>query len=111
MAGAGLPSALRFVAGLFVKYAKEFAGNRIEVTGSKARSASDVIVSSKVPFANGKAPLDVQWRLLKSGGGYKIFDVRVLGIWLAIQQRSEFVSVIKRNNGDFGALLTFLRRG
>lgn len=99
----------KFVAGLFVKYAKEFAGNRIEVTGSKARSAKDIIVSSKVHFAGGKAPLDVRWRLLKTGGGYKIFDVRVLGIWLAIQQRSEFVSVIKRNNGDFKALLKFLR--
>lgn len=99
----------KFVAGLFVKYAKEFAGNRIEVTGSKARSAKDIIVSSKVYFAGGKAPLNVQWRLLKSGGGYKIFDVRVLGIWLAIQQRSEFVSVIKRNNGDVNALLKFLR--
>jgi len=100
----------KFVAGLFVKYAKEFAGNRIEVTGSKARSAKDIIVSSKVHFANGKAPLDVKWRLLKSGGGYKIFDVRVLGVWLAIQQRSEFVSVIKRNNGDVNALLKFLRK-
>ncbi len=101
----------KFVAGLFIKYAPQFAGNRIEITGSKARSAKDIIVSSKVHFASGKAPLDVQWRLLKAGGGYKIFDVRVLGIWLAIQQRTEFVSVIKRNNGDVGALLKFLRGG
>ena len=101
----------KFVGGLFVKYAPQFAGNRIQITGSKARSAKDIIVSSKVHFANGKAPLDVKWRLLKSGGGFKIFDVRVLGIWLAIQQRTEFVSVIQRNNGDVGALLKFLRGG
>lgn len=99
----------KFVARLFVKYAPQFAGKDIEVTGSKARSAKDIIVSSKVHFANGQAPLDVQWRLLKSGGGFKIFDVRVLGVWLAIQQRTEFVSVIQRNNGDVGALLKFLR--
>ena len=98
-----------FVARLFVKYAPQFAGNRIEITGSTERSAKDIIVSSKVHFANGKAPLDVKWRLVKAGGGYKIFDVRVLGVWLAIQQRSEFVSVIKRNNGSVGALLKFLR--
>lgn len=101
----------KFVAGLFVKYAPQFAGKRIEITGSKARSAKDVIVSSKVHFANGQAPLDVQWRLLASGGGFKIFDVRVLGVWLALQQRTEFVSVIQRNNGDVGALMKFLRGG
>lgn len=99
----------KFVAGLFIKYAPQFAGNRIEITGSKARSATDVIVSSKVHFANGSKPLDVKWRLLKGGSGFKIFDVRVLGVWLAIQQRTEFVSVIQRNNGDVGALLKFLR--
>lgn len=99
----------KFVARLFVKYAPQFAGKRIEITGSKARSARDVIVSSKVHFAGGKAPLEVQWRLLKAGSGFKIFDVRVLGVWLAIQQRTEFTSVIKRNKGDFGALLKFLR--
>lgn len=99
----------KFVAGLFVKYAPQFAGNRIEITNSKARSARDVIVSSKVHFASGKAPLEVQWRLLQSGGGFKIFDVRVLGIWLAIQQRTEFTSVIKNNGGDVSALMKFLR--
>ncbi|MGI9413953.1 MAG: MlaC/ttg2D family ABC transporter substrate-binding protein [Hyphomicrobiales bacterium] len=98
-----------FVAGLFIKYIKEFSGDRLEITGSKQRSSKEILVSSKVHFSGGRAPLDVRWRLIKSGGGYKIFDIRVLGIWLAIQQRTEFVSVIKKNNGDVGALLTFLR--
>ena len=98
-----------FVAGLFIKYVKEFAGERLEITGSKKRGAKEILVSSKVHFSSGRAPLDVRWRLIKSGGGYKIFDIRVLGIWLAIQQRTEFTSVIKKNNGDFGALLKFLR--
>ena len=98
-----------FVAGLFIKYVKEFAGQRLEITGSKARSSKEILVSSKVHFSGGRAPLDVRWRLIKSGGGYKIFDIRVLGIWLAIQQRTEFTSVMKKNNGNFGALLEYLR--
>lgn len=98
-----------FVAGLFIKYVKEFAGQRLEITGSKARGSKEILVSSKVHFSGGRAPLDVRWRLIKSGGGFKIFDIRVLGIWLAIQQRTEFTSVMKKNNGNFGALLEYLR--
>lgn len=45
------------------------------------------------------------WRL--SGG--RIRDVRVSGVWLALQLRSKFTGVIRRNRGDIGALLDFLR--
>lgn len=46
------------------------------------------------------------WRL--SGG--RIRDVRVSGVWLGIQLRSKFTGIIRRNNGDVGALLAYLRR-
>jgi ABC-type transporter MlaC component len=36
-------------------------------------------------------------------------DVNVGGIWLAGQLRSTFTGVIKRNNGDVGALISYLR--
>lgn len=46
------------------------------------------------------------WRV--SGG--RIRDVRVGGVWLAIQLRSKFTGIIRRNHGDIDALLAFLRR-
>jgi ABC-type transporter MlaC component len=46
------------------------------------------------------------WRL--SGG--RIRDVRVSGVWLAIQLRSKFTDIIGRNGGDVTALLDFLAR-
>jgi phospholipid transport system substrate-binding protein len=46
------------------------------------------------------------WRL--SSG--RIRDVRVSGVWLAIQLRSKFTEIIRRNDGDVGALLAYLRR-
>jgi MlaC protein len=48
----------------------------------------------------------MMWRL--SGG--RIRDVRVSGIWLAIQLRSKFTGIIRKNHGDVDALLAFLRR-
>jgi phospholipid transport system substrate-binding protein len=47
----------------------------------------------------------VVWRL--SGG--RIADVQVSGVWLALQLRSKFTSIVRRNNGDVSALLDFLR--
>jgi hypothetical protein len=46
------------------------------------------------------------WRL----AGGRIRDVRVRDVWLAIQLRSKFTDIIRRNDGDVGALLAFLRR-
>jgi phospholipid transport system substrate-binding protein len=47
----------------------------------------------------------IVWRL--SGG--RIADVQVSGVWLALQLRSKFTSIIRRNHGDVSALLDFLR--
>ena len=46
------------------------------------------------------------WRL--SGG--RVQDVRVNGIWLAIQLRSKITGIIHRNRDDIDALFAFLGR-
>jgi ABC-type transporter MlaC component len=46
------------------------------------------------------------WRV--SGG--RISDVQVSGVWLALQLRSKFTGIIRRNNGDVDALLDYLAR-
>jgi phospholipid transport system substrate-binding protein len=58
----------------------------------------------------GGASMPVTWRLVKRGGGYRIFDVNVDGIWLASTQKTNFVSVLKKNNGEMSALLDYLRK-
>ena len=47
----------------------------------------------------------ILWRL--SGG--RIHDVQVRGVWLALELRSKFMGVLRRNGGDIDALLSFLR--
>jgi phospholipid transport system substrate-binding protein len=46
----------------------------------------------------------VIWRL--SGG--RIEDVSLDGVWLALELRSKFTDIIRRNHGDVSALLDFL---
>ena len=40
---------------------------------------------------------------------YKIVDVQVAGIWLSIEQRDQFASVLAQNNGDIASLTASLR--
>lgn len=97
-----------YIARVFSENAARLAGESLEVTGSQ-EAADSVIVKSLLKYADGRS-VAVTWRLVKRGGGYKIFDVNVDGIWLATTQKTNFVSVLKQNNGDIGALLTYLKQ-
>jgi len=64
-----------------------------------------ILVASLIDGAQGGPPIKVDWRVGKSGAGYKIVDVIVEGISMAVTERQEFASVIQRNNGQIEALL------
>ena len=67
------------------------------------------VVTSEIVRREG-APARIEWRVRGRPGNYKIIDVVVEGISMAITQRSEFASVIQRGGGAFGSLLTQLRK-
>ncbi len=99
----------RFIAKLFARNSKSFAGQSYVVKSSFDRSGSkDIIVKGVLLFSGGRAAA-LEWRILRSGGRYRVFDVRVKGVWLALQMRQEFVSVLRESGGDFNALLRYLK--
>jgi len=92
-----------------------YSGSAIRVTDSVERVAGrDVIVASEIVPRSGGRALPVQWRMLRSGNGWKVVDVSLIlegnQIWLAQQQQNEFLAVLGRNNGDIRALMTNLRQ-
>lgn len=97
-----------YISHIFVTHAVNLGGEQVNITGSVRRSEREMLVSSRVRLIDGNS-LPVTWRVIEADGGFKVFDVSVNGIWLAIQQRSEFVSVVKRAGGNVQALLEFLR--
>jgi len=97
-----------YISGVFAAHSHELKGENLKVTGSRKVSDS-VIVTSAFKSADGRS-VPVVWRLVRHGGGYKVFDVNVQGIWLATTQKTNFMSVLKKHNGDFNALLAYLRK-
>jgi phospholipid transport system substrate-binding protein len=97
-----------YIAKVFQQNAKKLAGEGLQVQGTK--DAGDSVLVKSVLNMGGGGSMPVTWRLVKRGEGYRIFDVNVDGIWLASTQKTNFVSVLKKNNGQIPALLDYLRR-
>ncbi len=87
----------------------EYSGESLKVTGSRAVPDGS-LVSSQIVRPNGAPPAEVDWRLTRHDGAYKISDVIVEGVSMAVTQRSEFASVIQRHGGQVEGLITALRQ-
>jgi phospholipid transport system substrate-binding protein len=86
----------------------EYSGEQFHVTGSRP-DGDGSIVTSEIIRPNAP-PTKVDWRLNSTDGTYKITDVIVDGISMAVTQRSEFASVIQRHGGQLQGLLALLRQ-
>ena len=81
----------------------EYAGETLKVTGSVDRSERDIIVNSKIanpsPGSN-FADIVVHWRVYRNRDGeLAVVDAGADNVWLALEQRSTFTSVIANNGG------------
>ncbi|MCE7999412.1 MAG: ABC transporter substrate-binding protein [Rhodobiaceae bacterium] len=96
-----------FIVKVYASRLSDYTDQQFAVLSSqpKGNRGKEVIVSSQIEFTTGRAPVPVEWWLLKTDDGFKVFDVKVLGIWMAQEQRSTFISVIRNNGGNFSSLL------
>lgn len=86
----------------------QYGGEPFRVTGARP-NGGETIVSSEIVRSNG-TPVAVDWYLAGNAPGqYKITDVYVGGVSMAVTQRDEFASIIQRNGGVPG-LLSQLRQ-
>lgn len=96
---------------LFRKYAtlvyqnalSEYSGQQLAVTGSVDRSPRDIIVNSGIIDARPGdrfADINAHWRVYRNRAGeMSVIDAGAEGIWLAIEQRGQFTSIIANNGG------------
>ena len=79
-----------------------------KIRGSRS-DGDGVIVSTDVISSGSTSPLRMDWRLVNDNGAYKINDVIIEGISMAVTQRSEFASVVQRNGGQVRGLIVLMR--
>jgi phospholipid transport system substrate-binding protein len=98
-----------YIALAYANRLAEYSGETLRVIGSRPDS-DGAIVASEIIRPNNAPPAKVEWRVTLVNGGYRITDVVVEGVSMAVTQRSEFASVIQRNGGKVEGLLTVLRQ-
>jgi phospholipid transport system substrate-binding protein len=87
----------------------DYGGEQLKVTAARTEDEDNSMVQSVIARPSGAPPIKVDWRVNRTAKGFKITDVVVEGVSMAVTQRQEFASVIQRNGGQIDALLKLLR--
>ena len=85
-----------------------YRGEAVTVRNSVDRSPTDSIVNTVIKRQDGK-DMDVRWRVQGKEGDYQVVDVALNLdgnlIWLAIEQRAQFIALLDQNNGSADVLI------
>ena len=96
----------RFVSEIYSIRLASFPSGDFSILSSNDNGRSGIIVKTLIQFSNDPNPTKIDWRLIKKqDGDFKIFDIRVVGIWMAQEQRSTFTSFLSKNDGNIDKLM------
>jgi phospholipid transport system substrate-binding protein len=87
----------------------EYQGVRFALGRTQVRTEEDALVNTVVERP-GSPAFGLDWRVAEVGGQPRVVDVIAEGTSLRLTTRSEYSSVITRNNGNVGALLAAMRQ-
>jgi phospholipid transport system substrate-binding protein len=96
-----------YAAALFVFYVDDFKGKGLEIKSSAKQGGFTTISSAIVQNGGGRE--QVKWRLVQSGGGYRVSDINVKGVWLTIATKKRFTDVLNRSKGNVTPLFAELK--
>jgi len=99
----------QYVEGVYQSRIDDYHGEKFTVNGSVIRKPGDVIVTTTLFGGKMSSPTVVQWRVLGSAGNFRVVDVQVKGVWLAITQQQDFVSTVDNAGGNINVLITQLQ--
>jgi phospholipid transport system substrate-binding protein len=88
---------------VYQSYLSRFSGQTLMVTGSIQRAPGDFIVTTKMMDPNdhsGQPPLEVDFRMRTDAARPEVTDLNVMGVWLALSERDDFVSYLSAHGGS-----------
>ena len=93
---------------LFAKY----SGETFDITAVGRDRTNDKLIAITVTVMRSEGALlaNVHWRVRKVGDRFKVVDIVIEGISLALTLRQEFAAVIERSGGKVDGLIEELRK-
>ncbi len=99
----------QYVVAIYAGRFSNYSGEQFKVLGSRSDDPGSAVVTSQILRPNGAPPYNIQWQIAKEGDSFKITNVVVENVSMALSQRQEFASVIEQNGGSVAALINILR--
>jgi phospholipid transport system substrate-binding protein len=86
----------------------DYGGEKIVTVGSRRGDDNEAFVFSQFMRTQG-APVRVTWRVRPNANSWRIIDVIIEDVSMAITQRDDFSATVQRNGGRLSALIEALR--
>jgi phospholipid transport system substrate-binding protein len=83
-------------------------GETLRVLQARTTQDDEAVVNSELPRPDAP-PIRVGWRVRREGASFKIIDVFIEGVSMAITQRDDYAATIQRGGGRVAALLAAMR--
>lgn len=96
-----------YVLSVYQAYFARYAGQTLHVRASRERAPNDFVVNTDM--VGGSQSMQIDFRVRTDGAKPVLVDFAVEGVWLALAERDQFLSVLAQNNGDIKALTAHLR--
>ncbi|MSO64260.1 MAG: ABC transporter substrate-binding protein [Alphaproteobacteria bacterium] len=74
-----------------------YSGETLVVVAERDGGNRDTVVRTRIDRPSGP-PIDADWRIRQQDAGFRIIDIEVAGISMALTQRSDFDAVVQRNS-------------
>lgn len=88
---------------------RRFTGKFV-IASSRNESLGVYVIATDVVFDPQSKPTQVEWRVGYADDHYRVYDIVVEGVSLAVTQRSEFSSVLRNTDGSFEQFFDILRK-
>jgi phospholipid transport system substrate-binding protein len=86
-----------------------YGSDTFRVIDQRAENDTTTIVRTEITKIETGRPLPIEWQVSKQPDGFKVDDLSVGGVSLAVAQRDEFASIIQRNGGQVSSLIKLVR--
>jgi phospholipid transport system substrate-binding protein len=106
--GAFVDAFERYAARIYTSHIGDYAGQTVEVVGSKDAGRRGVLVNSLVKVS-GQPDTRVDWLIGDQSGEPQLLDVVAEGVSISISQREEFAAMLERRGGDIDRFIADLR--
>ena len=79
---------------------RQVTDTTIQIRPARYRPEDDEVIVRSQVLRPGKEPIQLDYRLEKSGVSWKVFDLNILGLWLIENYRTQFAQIVTANGID-----------